>query len=609
MLPEQFKVWAFVNNGEKHGDNYFGGTTGDKVTRVENNWTPETPRYWPKYHNDNWSLDFFAFADFPDYSLNVECTKSGDNLQYHNYSAKLENFKIDKDFTKQTDPLYAVNIDQKETNSVKLEFVHALSQICFKAQNNDPNTDYKIYQVDINRIDGQGDFTIPNQETQVSNPSNSATSSYTNWTIYSNDNSQANYNTNYDSNYHSTTYTTYFGENNQGILIPKVIPASGSAVEGKVVNLSVPGANDNSDIVYKTNDSGYSTEEISFRYSTSALNLMPQKKDAATFSDDESGNSTPSETGTYLTVHFFAGETYKSRNIPISIDWLPGYRYIYTLKFTQGNLVAYTVAVADRNENINDPNTGNNMDQSKFVLMRKATNSTPALYVAKCNLGTTNETSAGNYYKWGALSGTSYSSYTQFSDDDNDMHGLSVAELTNKGWVTAVNTGTYETTYTLAPEKDAAQYSMKGYWRIPTKEDWNWLKNSSNCDWEPVIQEETEPSVEEGGSVESKTVKKLKGFYITSRQTQGKIYLPATGYVNDEGVEVVQWNGNKETRYLHDDSQCFYWTSTSYNDTQNAYYFNANVTLDGEGNWSNNNLSNGSCKYRYYGLPIRPVSN
>lgn len=589
--PASFRVWAFVSNT---GENYFASNdenyNGDVVKwdEDETKWKPEIPRTWPSYPVNGWSLNFFACADDNTYKESSYGNAYEVSYTNYTYSAILKNFKVNTEPKLQRDPLYAVSLGATANNEVQLNFLHALSQICFRAQNNDTGMDYVIQSVTFHNIDGQGDFIIPtDKSTDVSDPTYSGNDENYNyqhgWKLYKNDDER------YNSDYHGSAYSVSFGEENtKGVLLKRPVSQTGSA-NGSIVNLSVPQHGTADTHNHSTvDDNGKEVTGKSYKYSERALNLIPQNKVAAVTKNAD-GTWKTEDNGTqysYITVKFLANNELQTKHIPFYIDWYPGNRYIYTLIFSAGAEIAYNVKVANQSDNLYTPNQSEEINRQDAVLMREETSSQTALYFAKCNLGTTDPKATGNYYHWGQLTNTN-NNFTEAatsigngSGRTKDCWDASNIANTDQNWFNKVGDN-----YLLAPERDAAYNTLGGYWRIPTATDWAWLTNSSNCTWTP--------DNDENG--------KLKGYTVKSVTTGGEIYLPATGiWGADDGN--FSSDAKVEDKYLYSIDRCYYWTSNAASSgTINSvcYYIyedNNSITFS---TWD---------VFRYYGIPIRPVS-
>ena len=89
---------------------------------------------------------------------------------------------------------------------------------------------------------------------------------------------------------------------------------------------------------------------------------------------------------------------------------------------------------------------------------------------ATCNVGASAPDAYGDYFAWGETA-----SKAEYKDDwsnyfDTTDGGSTFTKYNLSGGKTV-----------LAPEDDAARQIWGGTWRIPTDEEWTWLKN--NCTW------------------------------------------------------------------------------------------------------------------------------
>lgn len=156
---------------------------------------------------------------------------------------------------------------------------------------------------------------------------------------------------------------------------------------------------------------------------------------------------------------------------------------------------------------------------------------------ATCNVGANRPENYGDYFSWGETKTKSiYSKSTYLY---------------------------YEAPITLSNDNDVAHIKWGGTWRIPTKDDFDELKN--NCNWEWTIQ---------NGQ---------NGYKATGPNGKS-IFFPAAGnHMNDVSY--------------YKDTYCLYWLSTSASE-ERAWYCELcpdhRVTYKGD---------------RYLGLTIRPVCN
>ena len=161
---------------------------------------------------------------------------------------------------------------------------------------------------------------------------------------------------------------------------------------------------------------------------------------------------------------------------------------------------------------------------------------------ATMNLGANEPEEYGVYYAWG--------------------------ETTTKEFYLSSNyTYSGSSTQKIDASNDAASVSWGASWRIPTEEEWKWLRTNCNWTW----------TTENG----------VKGYSVKTKSGDNRIFLPAAGYHVDGDY--------------YDNGSGAYWASTSYNEElvpSNASAF----------------LMTSDQPYladfeRYAGLSIRPVSS
>lgn len=162
-------------------------------------------------------------------------------------------------------------------------------------------------------------------------------------------------------------------------------------------------------------------------------------------------------------------------------------------------------------------------------------------------LWATENVDSSSYYPFGTNS--TVDSYTS---EYCTTHQLSITETEIKG----------------SSDYDAARKNMGGSWRTPTKKEMEELCDTANCTWSW--------SSSEGG------------YYVTSKSTEGQIFLPAAGY--------------KDGSATNDSDHGNYWTCTpdaTYDNTT-AYYLH--FYNDG------NDVIEFKSQSRYCGRLIRAVS-
>ena len=187
---------------------------------------------------------------------------------------------------------------------------------------------------------------------------------------------------------------------------------------------------------------------------------------------------------------------------------------------------------------------------------------------ASCNVGAFSEEEYGDYYAWGETTtryGTDYGwgYYKWAGINENQM----------KKYCTSSAYGTVDNKTTLDLSDDAGHipYGTGSSWRMPTKDDWQELKEK--CTWEWT------------------TINGVYGYKVTTNNTSpgyaGKwIFLPAAGYMSDYepnyGAMTVQgptysytgqyWSSSLNVDYNWGAWQ-EYFTPTSHYETYSGRYF------------------------------------
>jgi len=200
----------------------------------------------------------------------------------------------------------------------------------------------------------------------------------------------------------------------------------------------------------------------------------------------------------------------------------------------------------------------NSENKSHRVLGHVAVDMGLSVRWADCNVGAEKPCNRGSFYAWGEVS--TKSSYTRATYKYNNSNKL-------VKYCTDSNYGIVDNKQKLESCDDAASISWGSEWKIPTKEQWEELKN--NCKWAWV------------------TIDNVSGYMVTSNITGKAIFLPVTGYYPGE-------------KLMHTEMG-LYWTSTLYPSVWNNSYFAA-YRFD----ISNDNYSIGRDS-RSNGRPIRAV--
>lgn len=149
-MMDNFSLWATVPTEEGvkdyiKGDVYAPAATG-------NTWVTTNTRYWPEGN-----VNFYAAVNGK-----INDTPIGANPTL--------DFTVDTDVKKQTDLLYAANVEEHRDPSfnpepVKLNFRHALSQVMFKARNENTTLYVEVTGVRVGHGYVGGTLTFPSDDT------------------------------------------------------------------------------------------------------------------------------------------------------------------------------------------------------------------------------------------------------------------------------------------------------------------------------------------------------------------------------------------------------------------------------------------------------------
>ncbi len=176
---------------------------------------------------------------------------------------------------------------------------------------------------------------------------------------------------------------------------------------------------------------------------------------------------------------------------------------------------------------------------------------------AETNVGATNAADYGNYYAWGEVE--TKSTYTC----DNYKYGTQSSNLTK------YTSGDKKTV--LDKEDDAAYMNWGSFCRMPTKDEFDELRNSAYCEWEWTTQ----------------TASSSSGYKVTSIKNGNSIFLPASGCAGFEGLSDRGSRG-------------YYWLNTLYSEDADYDYAYCLYFEDGK---KDSYGDDRSC-----GFPVRPVA-
>lgn len=221
--------------------------------------------------------------------------------------------------------------------------------------------------------------------------------------------------------------------------------------------------------------------------------------------------------------------------------------------------------------------------------------------------GTTTPVQIGDYFQWGAHSGTDYT-----SEVNNDKGLLIYKSFTNNGssgsfteWkqnsssvnyqfattsISPYYSGSAYTDYTtaksgtLAPSDDVASILWGGTWRMPTSAEFKALKDATYWAWDGTDKGYYVYAPQEGDAGK-KNDEKVDGH--TYDESGALLFFPAAGY----GYGTDLYTAGDEGRY---------WSSSLDSDgTGGAYYlYFYSVDVNPQSNF-----------YRCLGFPVRPVSD
>lgn len=293
--PSGFEVWATYDDATY--------INGDQITYNENNSKWENTsgtRYWP-----DGEVSFFAHVN------------AGNAFNWRNDGApQIENFTVGTDVATQQDLLYAVKTASKGTDGkAELNFRHALSQIVFQAKNTNPNLYVEISGVSVCKVNNQGTFTYPTDNTsdKVGEHNGSGSIDYDNqnWGTWSTSGTQK--------------YDVTFN--------PVALNGNKTAT---AVSLT-------------------SANQTGKEFNGQAMLLLPQSSTKWDVGTNATTGKPEDQTGTYFLVkcqiYNVAGTTVNKNTdvclwgnggaedvaIPVALNWEQGKKYIYTFVFGDGN--------------------------------------------------------------------------------------------------------------------------------------------------------------------------------------------------------------------------------------------------------------------------------
>ena len=213
---------------------------------------------------------------------------------------------------------------------------------------------------------------------------------------------------------------------------------------------------------------------------------------------------------------------------------------------------------------------------------------------ATCNVGALSPLDFGYYFAWGETKPKTEYSWENYKFRES---GDSCTTVTFNKYNTLKKRGRIDNKTRLDRSDDAAQANWGGTWRMPTRKEIEELKNM--CIWDSFIN-----------------AQRLEYFKVTSKITGNSIFIPAGGYWDESGyrerlgflwLAAIEADDPRthEEKYLEktlEETRPF--STHRACDTCNAIAFSFNYCHFFESDWI-------SCcqEYRFYGLPVRAVSD
>lgn len=159
---DEFMVWGFTQ--EEPAKTLMEDLS---VSKTGSEWTYTGTIFWPAA-----PVNFYSISPEP-----VSGTVSEGAVSITSDEQKITDFTVNTNQSQQVDLLYAVNKEETkekhETDPVRINFRHALSQIVFKAKNTNDHLKVIIHGVKVGNIKKAGNFTYPSQSTTTQNTSES----------------------------------------------------------------------------------------------------------------------------------------------------------------------------------------------------------------------------------------------------------------------------------------------------------------------------------------------------------------------------------------------------------------------------------------------------
>lgn len=298
FLMENFTVYATYKNTTVNKW-YYSDEISDKVT----SWEGTTTRYW----SADGTHDFYAI-------VNGEMTVGDDPTTV----PTIVGFTPEAEVANQKDLLYAVAFNKsRETTgeTVNLNFRHALSQVEFRAKNTNEKLHVIISGVTVGQVPSTGTFTYPTEESNDQFVDHDQDQDETNGAVtgtWNLENTKANYSVAFEDlpivkNANNTpvdlTISKDINDNTRDFKKSMLLLPTSSITGGNGTTAWTPAAG-----------------ETEYDGSYLAVNCQIYNIEGAEFNPDSD-------------VILHNGWAY----IPVSFNWEPGKKYIYTFVFGDGN--------------------------------------------------------------------------------------------------------------------------------------------------------------------------------------------------------------------------------------------------------------------------------
>lgn len=472
---QDFQVWGFfapdaTGNGVTPGAQYMG-TNATTGVKINGNGSGE------------WNYDKISeMALWPQETakLNFQAITPAADASFtieNNVSNKLAhvvaNVTVPTDNALQRDIMFASAVNQTSTTNnkcVDLAFEHAMSQIVFKAMVKDETFSAEISDITIKNIKNKGKVGfIADDGDAVSLSASVEDGSFDNYPIGMN-----------TKTVNTTTAVDITKEGGALMLLPQKTFAWNTS-EDSPVSISQADAN-----------------HLSYIVVTCKLKMN------STYAVGDESN-------------------YGKLYIPFSANWEQGKKYTYTLNIGEGSNVfdengaPITMANISFNASVKDW-TAVDGDVDDLIFKVKAEKTSVDLGLpsglkwAAGNVGASSPEDPGLYFAWGETTG--YAKDAGHTFDEANYTASSIS--TN-----------------LSLEQDAAHVNLGGNWRMPTREEFNELKNNTTQTW----------TTDYNGTG-------VTGYIVTSKTNGKSIFFPAAGYfnysssINNFGSSGYYWSSN-----------------------------------------------------------------